>query len=1497
MGGLQRGSITITVLAAVFIIILAQAKGQKEYRMRPKVPAGKGPMQVFGPRIDHGNMTMGASLNRRAVQAKPTRAVAMHNVISAPTAPPSNDNFSNAQLIIGTSSSVTGTNVGASKQLGEPNHAGDAGGASVWYRWQPTSNGAAAFATTGSSFDTLLAVYTGSSVGNLTLIAENDDADSSTLQSALSFDAQAGIVYYIAVDGFAGDTGSIVLGWGLNSPIFNSRFVLQVGSDGRFNMGAFPDPSGGGGPNSWDLMYRWPDHPYTSFSTLRIDGVDNVYGSSGVQIEGPNDIDGATSRSKWKIDDIEVTQTLEIVFNPQTNQNDVAKISYVARNTGSISHQTGLRVMIDSEVNYNDGVPFRVPSIGIVNTEREFTGASVPDTFQGFFDVTDSNHVAVSTLKSGGATAPDRLVLASWPEIKNTAYDYVITPNLDFTADSAYALYWNPASLAPGASRTYVTFYGLSQLDVNLQPPLALGVTAPATLSIVNGQYSPNPFDVVATVFNNGNATATNVRLALNLPAGLSLAAGAASQDLGSLAVGQEKQASWKVTAAPQSSQTTLTYSVDATASNAQTKTVQRQISLAAIQKAPLIFIPGIAGSKLDNSLINLWPSPVFLLGNLSGLSLDPRQIQLQVRAPDVIRHSALAGDVYGPLLERLVGSEVGYKEYPLDPSHPEWLTTNGCNKSQSGTPSLFVFPYDWRKSNQDNANSLQDYIGCVKQFYPAGTKIDVLTHSMGGLVARRYMIRNPSSHQIGRLITVAAPWLGAPKAIDVLETGRFVDNFFAQLVSSGAFKELSEFYGGVHELLPSRKYFVDMGQRPLYFDKSFFRAPQLVDNYADFVSIIDNRFRSDPGTTGAAFHDEVGQDDGRVAPTNLQQYHLYGMRPDPDTIKTVEVPPFCLPICAVVSGVLTCTTRCFSSLTFAEGDGTVPEISATRGYVSPTSAGLNASGATVCKYTGVADGVSHTGLMNPAKNNEVFEDIKTILSSASQLTCTALQSGSPISSAIATPSTSAYYVKIIGSGSVIVGDGNGHTTNPLSDPPDAGLPGVSTFIIGPKASEVILPSSTSFTLTLRADSGPMAIIIARGNEQPDLAVKYQDLSLPVGVFAIIRFTQQGVENLAYDADGNGTFETVINPTISTTGSLAADNTPPDISLVPTTQGNALNISLNATDIGVGVRTVQYSLDGAHFQTYTGPFAVNPLTGPAVYAYAEDFAYNRSRQLGYFPTFSGNEIDNAQFFVRQHYLDFLNRGPDQPGLDYWTGQITQCGANQACINNKRIDVSNAFFYELEYQQTGSYVYRLYRAAYGNNQPFSNPDSSNLAEAHKLPSYAAFAPDRAQVVGGSGLAQSQLAFANAFVQRTDFVSKYSASLDGPGFVDAVLATIKSDIGVDLVSQRQQLIDLYNQSGRGAVMYRLSDDNLQTNPINNRPFIDSEYNRAFVFTQYAGYLGRNADIGGFLFWLGQVNRFPIRNGNAQHAMVCSFITSVEYQKRFGSVVTHTNAECPQ
>ena len=133
-----------------------------------------------------------------------------------PTPAPPNDNFANAQIIAGCSGSVKGSNFIATKEAGEPSHSPDnnAGGGSVWYQWQAPSTGSVTITTAGSNFDTVLAVYTGNSVGTLTAIAKNDDVNSGVVTtSTVTFAATADTNYRIAVDGYGADRGNIVLNW------------------------------------------------------------------------------------------------------------------------------------------------------------------------------------------------------------------------------------------------------------------------------------------------------------------------------------------------------------------------------------------------------------------------------------------------------------------------------------------------------------------------------------------------------------------------------------------------------------------------------------------------------------------------------------------------------------------------------------------------------------------------------------------------------------------------------------------------------------------------------------------------------------------------------------------------------------------------------------------------------------------------------------------------------------------------------------------------------------------------------------------------------------------------------------------------------------------------------------------------------------------------------------------------------------------------------------
>ncbi|HLM61870.1 MAG TPA: hypothetical protein VK308_13780, partial [Pyrinomonadaceae bacterium] len=126
-------------------------------------------------------------------------------------AAPPNDNFAGAMPLVLQNSTVgvTTNNSGATKQAGEPNHAENVGGKSVWFSFTPTTTKLIRINTVDTNFDTLLAVYTGSAVNNLTLVGYNDDCNTVCGQaSTVDLMMSAGTTYYIAVDGL-NDGGNI----------------------------------------------------------------------------------------------------------------------------------------------------------------------------------------------------------------------------------------------------------------------------------------------------------------------------------------------------------------------------------------------------------------------------------------------------------------------------------------------------------------------------------------------------------------------------------------------------------------------------------------------------------------------------------------------------------------------------------------------------------------------------------------------------------------------------------------------------------------------------------------------------------------------------------------------------------------------------------------------------------------------------------------------------------------------------------------------------------------------------------------------------------------------------------------------------------------------------------------------------------------------------------------------------------------------------------------
>ncbi len=172
---------------------------------------------------------------------------------------------------------------------------------------------------------------------------------------------------------------------------------------------------------------------------------------------------------------------------------------------------------------------------------------------------------------------------------------------------------------------------------------------------------------------------------------------------------------------------------------------------------------------------------------------------------------------------------------------------------------------------------------------------------------------------------------------------------------------------------------------------------------------------------------------------------------------------------------------------------------------------------------------------------------------------------------------------------------------------------------------------------------------------------------------------------------------------------------------------------------------------------------------------------------------AGNAIDSADYFVRQHYLDFLDREPDERGFNFWSDQIASCGEDAACRETKRVNVSAAYFLSIEFQRTGGLVDKLYRASFG-----------------RAPKYAEFMPDMAvvgrDVVVGRGDWEGQLrankaAFVESFISRAAFKTAYDG-MSNAAYVDALIA----NTGIS-ISERDALVSsLGNGSSRADVLLR-------------------------------------------------------------------------------------------
>jgi hypothetical protein len=247
-----------------------------------------------------------------------------------------------------------------------------------------------------------------------------------------------------------------------------------------------------------------------------------------------------------------------------------------------------------------------------------------------------------------------------------------------------------------------------------------------------------------------------------------------------------------------------------------------------------------------------------------------------------------------------------------------------------------------------------------------------------------------------------------------------------------------------------------------------------------------------------------------------------------------------------------------------------------------------------------------------------------------------------------------------------------------------------------------------------------------------------------------------------------------------------------------------------------------------------------------------------------------NPSDSTEFFVRQHYHDFLNREPDAEGLAFWVQGIESCGADAGCREVKRIDTSAAFFLSIEFQNTGFLVERVYRAAF-----------------KRFPAFREYVRDTQAVGRGVVVRQgdwearlelNKAQYAEEFVARADFLSAYGG-LPNAEYVDALNANVEGSLSR---AERDALVAGLDAAAetRSTVLRKVAEQ---------AAFSRSESSRAFVYMQYVGYLRRNPEdapdhnFDGLNFWLKKLDQ---HGGDYRAAeMVKAFLISIEHRSRFG------------
>ncbi len=227
--------------------------------------------------------------------------------------------------------------------------------------------------------------------------------------------------------------------------------------------------------NNKPVLFGHPN-PYTSFTTLLIDGKELIYGSQeGKLIDDPYISSNRKSIERsWGYGNIVVKQKVTLVVSEwsETKFEDTAQLQYIIINNDDVEHQVGIRVLFDTMLGQNDSALIRTSNFPFTGFEQDFYTPHIPSWWIAIEG--EQRKVLFSaqgTIKGYGATPPDRFVIANWSNIFKTKWHYSTNGELGIVHDSAVAMWWQPVTVPPGKVHIVCTYIGLGEMFPDKVPP------------------------------------------------------------------------------------------------------------------------------------------------------------------------------------------------------------------------------------------------------------------------------------------------------------------------------------------------------------------------------------------------------------------------------------------------------------------------------------------------------------------------------------------------------------------------------------------------------------------------------------------------------------------------------------------------------------------------------------------------------------------------------------------------------------------------------------------------------------------------------------------------------------------------------------------------------------------------------------------------------------------------------------------------------------------